>query len=138
VVAAVVVAIVLSGGDPGDSGDSGTSTSTGTATPSVTASVSPAVAALPRSPEPLAPSEIVWATERDGNRDLEVYDVDSGDRRPLTTSPDQDLFALVSEDRRTVVYEHELSRAAHDLRVVARTGPATGRCSSSRSAAAPT
>jgi Tol biopolymer transport system component len=66
---------------------------------------------------------VVWALDRDGNRDLQAVGADDGSRRWITSGPDDDLFAVVSPDRRTVVYEHAAAGAeGHDLRVVGADG----------------
>jgi Tol biopolymer transport system component len=91
-------------------------------TPSATSSLSLAAQNLPRSAAPLADDVIVWSRERGGNWDLETYNVRDGSHEQLTTSTDKDLFAVVSTDRKTVVYEHEVTEEKHDLRVVSADG----------------
>ena len=126
-VIATIVTILLNG--DGDDDDGGDDAGRNTVTPTVTQGGSAAVQALPRSAQPLADDVIVWGVERDGQRDLQAVDTTDDTRTWVTSSPDDDLFALVSQDRRTVVYEHEVSRPPTTCASSAPTAPATGGCS---------
>ena len=122
VVAGLVALAVFLTADDDKKGGGGGPTAAPSDTPSATSSLSEAAQDLPRSAQPLGDDWIVWARDREGNFDLEAYNVADGKTVPLTTSPDNDFFAVVSTDRKTVIYEHEVSKTQHDLRVVGADG----------------
>jgi molecular chaperone DnaK len=117
----VALAVYLTADDDEKGGGAGPTTAP-SGTPSATPSLSQAAQDLPRSAEPLGDDWIVWARQREDNWDLEAFNVADGTSRRLTTSPDDDIFAVISTDRRTVIYEHEVSKTQHDLRVVGADG----------------
>ena len=47
---------------------------------------------------------LVWPRVRDGNWDIALLDLESGEETPLTTSPLEDTFPVLTHDRRTIIY----------------------------------
>ena len=72
----------------------------------------------------LPPSTLVVPLAVAGNTDLYLLDtVTEEDARPLVTTAGKDLAPLISPDRRTVLYAHEVGGAAgYELHVVATDG----------------
>lgn len=85
-------------------------------------SPTPAAAVLPRSAQPLANDVIVWPRQVDGNWDITTISADGTVGAPLTSSPEEDNFPVVSTDRRTVVYLHRTSPTSREVRVVGADG----------------
>jgi hypothetical protein len=92
---------------------------------SAPAVASPAAAGLdlPKA-GPLPPTTVVVPLAVNGNTDLYLLDSASGaDARPLAAAAGRDLAPVISPDRRSVVYSHEVVGAAgYELRVVATDG----------------
>jgi hypothetical protein len=116
VAAAAVGALLLDGGESPDGGGSSSSAS-------VSASPSPSVAGLPQG-DPLPASTLVVPLSVAGNTDLYLLDTVTGaDARPVVTTAGKDLAPLISPDRTSIVYAHEVGGAAgYELRVVATDG----------------
>jgi dipeptidyl aminopeptidase/acylaminoacyl peptidase len=77
-------------------------------------------ASLPAS-APLGDQVIVWPRVRDGNFDVALLDLDSGEETRLTTGPTDDSGPVITRNRRTIMY----TRVVNDkptLRVMAANG----------------
>jgi actin-like ATPase involved in cell morphogenesis len=121
---AVVVALAITGGvlllrnrsEP---------TPTPVAVPTTAApapSSTPTTPVLPRSTQPLANDVIVWPRNVDGNWDITTISTDGTVGPPLTDSPEEDNFPVVSTDRRTIVYLHRTSPSTREVRVMGADG----------------
>ena len=53
---------------------------------------------------------LAWPRARDGNWDIALLDLESGEETPLTTSPAEDTFPVLSRDRRRIVYTQVTTR----------------------------
>ena len=78
-------------------------------------------AAIPQSAEPLGDEVLVWPRVRDGNWDIALLDLESGEETPLTTSPLEDSFPVLTQDRRTVIY-NQVTESGLVLRVMGADG----------------
>ena len=76
---------------------------------------------MPQSAEPLGDEVLVWPRVRDGNWDIALLDLTSGEETPLTTSPLEDSFPVLTHDRRTVIY-HQITEQGLVLRVMGADG----------------
>ena len=104
--------------DPAAGGDGA---SAGTTAPAEESGPAAALAGLPRSPAPLPDGAVLVSREVDGEVDLLAVDAGTGAAVPLVTAPGADIGAVVSPDRRTVVYGH-VTDAGGELRAVAADG----------------
>ena len=118
----VGVAIALRNRDEPPSDPPATSAPpTETSTPEETPSPSPTQAALPQSADPLGDEVLVWPRVRNGNWDIALLDLQSGEETPLTTSPLEDSFPVLTHDRRTVIY-NQVTENGIVLRVMGADG----------------
>ncbi|WP_457027585.1 TolB family protein [Geodermatophilus sp. SYSU D01119] len=130
-----VAALVLAGaggaawllGRDDPAGGDGAAASTGTTAASTAGTTDAAadgpvaaLAALPRS-APLPDGAVLVSRELDGEVDLLAVDTATGAAAPLTTAAGADVGAVVSPDRRTVVYGN-VTDAGGELRAVAADG----------------
>jgi hypothetical protein len=93
-------------------------------TPVATQSAPPTASApiVPRSAQPLANDEIVWPHRVGGNWDITTMTTDGTLGTPLTDSPEEDNFPVISADRRTIVYLHRTSPTTRELHVMGADG----------------
>jgi Tol biopolymer transport system component len=125
VAAGVGVWAVLPRNDPpadqGSASESGSPTGTSPSLPSTSAAPVP-VPGLPSS-APLSGDTMVFSLEVDNNTDLYLVDVASnaiGQR--LTSGATPDFAPLISPDRGSIIYFHNMGSAPNQLRVVAADG----------------
>ena len=85
-------------------------------------SPTPATAVLPRSAQPLANDVIVWPRRVGDNWDITTISTDGTVGPPLTDSPEEDNFPVVSPDRRTIAYLHRTSPTSREVRVMGADG----------------
>ena len=97
---------------------------TAVASPTPTPSPVPTavVPALPQAAEPLADDVIVWPRKVGDNWDITTVSADGTVGAPLTNSPAEDNFPLISPDRRTIVYLHRTSPQTREVRVMGADG----------------
>src|SRR5262245_45284570 len=62
------------------------------------------IADLHPRPTKAAADQIVFTSERDGNRDLYIMDADGSNEHALTTNPDEDSEAAWSPDQELIAY----------------------------------
>jgi Tol biopolymer transport system component len=92
--------------------------------PVATQSAPPTAAApiLPRSAQPLGNDVIVWPHKVGDNWDITTMTTDGTLGTPLTDSPEEDNFPVISADRRTIVYLHRTSPTTRELHVMGADG----------------
>ena len=64
---------------------------------------------------------LVWPRVRDGNYDIALLDLETGEETPLTTSPLEDSFPVLTHDRRTIIYS-QVTEQGLVLRVMGADG----------------
>ena len=64
---------------------------------------------------------LVWPRVRDGNWDVALLDLETGEETPLTTDPLEDSFPVITRDRRTIIY-NQVTESGPVLRVMGADG----------------